>query len=72
MDKELKKGDKIESDRELAKKMNVGRSAIREALKVLDVLGMLDIRPGQGTYISSEEANFSLSLILSYSSMEAS
>ena len=47
MDKELKKGDKIESDRELAKKMNVGRSAIREALKVLDVLGMLDIRPGQ-------------------------
>ncbi len=58
MDKELKKGDKIESDRELAKKMNVGRSAIREALKVLDVLGMLDIRPGQGTYISSEEANF--------------
>lgn len=58
MDKELKKGDKIESERELAKRMDVGRSAIREALKVLDVLGMLDIRPGQGTYISSEETNF--------------
>lgn len=56
--KELKKGDKIESDRVLAKKMNVGRSAIREALKVLDVLGMIDIHPGQGTYISSNESNF--------------
>ena len=57
-DKKLKKGDKIESDRVLAVKLGVGRSAIREALKVLDVLGMIDIRPGQGTYISSNEANF--------------
>lgn len=57
-DNKLKKGDKIESDRVLAVKLNVGRTAIREALKVLDVLGMIDIRPGQGTYISSNEANF--------------
>ena len=57
-DKRLKKGDKIESDRELAAKFDVGRSAIREALKVLDVLGMIDIRPGQGTYISDKEADF--------------
>lgn len=57
-DKTLKKGDKIESDRVLAQKLGVGRSAIREALKVLDVLGMIDIHPGQGTYISSSETNF--------------
>jgi len=57
-DGKLKKGDKIESDRVLAAKLNVGRSAIREALKVLDVLGMIDIRSGQGTYISSNEGNF--------------
>lgn len=56
--KKLKKGDKIESDRVLAAKLGVGRSAIREALKVLDVLGMIDIRPGQGTYISNNETNF--------------
>lgn len=54
----LKKGDKIESDRDLAKKMNVGRSALREALKVLQVMGMVDIRPGQGSYISKQESNF--------------
>ncbi len=57
-EKRLKKGDKIESDRVLAAKLGVGRSAIREALKVLDVLGMIDIRPGQGTYISNNETNF--------------
>lgn len=54
----LKKGDKIESDRVLAAKLDVGRSAIREALKVLDVMGMIDICPGQGSYISSKEENF--------------
>ena len=54
----LKRGDRIESDRELAKKLNVGRSALREALKVLDVLGMIDIRLGQGTYIATHESNF--------------
>lgn len=57
-DKRLKKGDKVESDRILAQKLGVGRSAIREALKVLDVLGMIDIRPGQGTFISNNEADF--------------
>lgn len=62
----LKRGDRIESDRELAKKLNVGRSAVREALKVLDVLGMIDIRLGQGTYITSRETNF-FSVPLSWS-----
>lgn len=57
-DGKLKKGDKVESDRVLAEKLGVGRSAIREALKVLDVMGMIDIRPGQGTFISSNEENF--------------
>lgn len=57
-EKRLKKGDKIESDRVLALKMGVGRSEIREALKVLEVLGMIDIRPGQGTFISNNEASF--------------
>lgn len=54
----LKKGDQIESDRDLAKRLNVGRSALREALKVLQVMGMIDIRPGQGSYISKETTNF--------------
>lgn len=57
-DGKLKKNEQIESDRVLAEKLGVGRSAIREALKVLDVLGMIDIRPGQGSYLSGGEENF--------------
>lgn len=58
LDGRLKKGDQIESDRVLAAKLGAGRSAIREALKVLGVMGMIDIRPGQGSFISSREENF--------------
>lgn len=56
----LKHGDKLESDRVLAKKLYLSRPALREALKVLEVLGMLDIRPGQGTYLKIEADNFFL------------
>ena len=57
-EQKLKKNEQIESDRVLAEKLGVGRSAVREALKVLDVLGMIDIRPGQGSYLSGGEENF--------------
>lgn len=57
-DHRLKKGDRIEPDRLLAEKLGVGRSALREAMKVLEILGMVDIRPGQGSYISNREADF--------------
>ncbi|MEE3420070.1 MAG: FadR/GntR family transcriptional regulator [Lachnospiraceae bacterium] len=54
----LKKGDQIPNDRELAATMGVGRTTIREALKVLDIMGMIDIRPGQGTFITGQENDF--------------
>ena len=57
-EQKLKKNEQIESDRVLAEKLGVGRTNIREALKVLEVLGMIDIRPGQGSYLSSGEENF--------------
>ena len=54
----LKRGDQIKPERELAKELEVGRSSIREALKILSVLGMIDIRPGQGTFISGKDTSF--------------
>lgn len=54
----LSPGDKIESDRNLAEMFEVGRSAIREALKVLDVLGLIEIRPGQGSFLCNDGSNF--------------
>lgn len=54
----LRPGDKIESDKVLAEKFGVGRTAIRETLKVLNVLGLIDIRPCQGSFICKDGSNF--------------
>lgn len=57
---EMKPGDKIPSDRDLSALFNVGRTSIREALKVLSVLGLINILPGQGTFIASDSSEFFL------------
>lgn len=44
-------GDRLPSERELAATFGVGRSAVREALKSLSLLGLLEIRQGDGTYL---------------------
>lgn len=41
-------GDRLPSERELCQMFGIGRPALREALRVLEVLGVLDIRPGKG------------------------
>jgi GntR family transcriptional repressor for pyruvate dehydrogenase complex len=50
---ELKAGDRLPPEPELARILNVSRSSLREALKGLHFLGLLKARPGDGTYIQS-------------------
>jgi GntR family transcriptional repressor for pyruvate dehydrogenase complex len=47
----LKPGDKIPSERELTERLNVGRSSVREALRSLELLGLIETRRGEGTFI---------------------
>lgn len=47
-----KVGDKIPSEMELAERFQVGRNCVREATKSLAVSGILEARPGQGTFVS--------------------
>lgn len=49
---EIEPGSKIPSERQLADGLGVGRSAVREAIKSLSLLGLLDVRQGDGTYLS--------------------
>ncbi|USK32879.1 GntR family transcriptional regulator [Bacillus sp. F19] len=49
----LSAGDKIPSERELAERLNAGRSSVREALRALELLGMIETRRGEGTYIKN-------------------
>jgi GntR family transcriptional repressor for pyruvate dehydrogenase complex len=49
---EVEPGTKIPGERQLAEALGVGRSAVREAIKSLSLLGLLDVRQGDGTYLS--------------------
>lgn len=48
----LKPGEVLPSQRELAKMFNVGLGSVREAIKILDVMGFINVVRGKGTYIS--------------------
>lgn len=48
---DLKPGDRLPSERDLAVRLNVSRASVREALSALEMMGLLEIRSGEGTYI---------------------
>lgn len=54
-DRELRPGDKLPPERELAAMMGVSRQVLREALRALGIMRVVDIRQGDGTYITSLE-----------------
>jgi DNA-binding FadR family transcriptional regulator len=47
----LHPGEKLPSERELSNSMNVDRTSLRVALKQLESMELLDIRPGDGIYV---------------------
>lgn len=51
---QLKKGDRLPAERQLAETMNVGRSALKQALSALEALGFITSRHGDGNYITSD------------------
>ncbi|MDD3673184.1 MAG: GntR family transcriptional regulator [Synergistaceae bacterium] len=50
-DGEFKPGECLPSERELAERYGVGKSSIREAIKMLQVLGVAESSQGKGTYL---------------------
>jgi GntR family transcriptional regulator, transcriptional repressor for pyruvate dehydrogenase complex len=51
LDGTLKPGDKLPSERDLAERFDVSRSAVREAIRALELKGFVEPRPGEGTVI---------------------
>ncbi len=47
----LKSGDRPPPERDLAETFVVSRTSVREALRALESLGLLEVRPGEGTFI---------------------
>lgn len=51
LDGELRSGDRLPTERELAEQFQVSRTAVREAMKILAQRGLVDMRPGRGTIV---------------------
>lgn len=51
INKELKPGDYLPSESELVKNLGVGKSSVREAVKMLEAMGVVEVKRGNGTII---------------------
>jgi GntR family transcriptional regulator, transcriptional repressor for pyruvate dehydrogenase complex len=52
---ELKPGDRLSPEKELSESLGLSRSSLREAVKALEIIRVLDVRRGDGTYVTSLE-----------------
>ena len=57
LDKELKPGDKLPTEIEIATGLEVSRGSVREAMKILSAFGLIEVKVGSGTYISDRMNN---------------
>ncbi len=49
----MKPGDRVPSESEIAERFGVGRSTVREALKLLEYEGLVQVNPGLGRFLTS-------------------
>lgn len=52
---ELSPGDRLPPEKELSERLGLSRSSLREAVKALELIRVLDVRRGDGTYVTSLE-----------------
>lgn len=52
---ELRPGDRLPPEKELSESLGLSRNSLREAVKALELIRVLDVRRGDGTYVTSLE-----------------
>lgn len=62
----LKPGDKLPSERVLSDTLHAGRSSIREALRALELLGLIETRKGEGTFLRDFQGHKLVELISTF------
>lgn len=63
---DLQPGDKLPSERELSEKLHAGRSSVREALRAMELLGLIETRHGEGTFLSQYRPYHSVEVLSSF------
>src|SRR3954468_15260209 len=49
----VRSGEKLPNERELSSELGISRNSLREAVRALSVMKILDVRQGDGTYVTS-------------------
>ncbi|WP_339228373.1 GntR family transcriptional regulator [Oceanobacillus sp. FSL K6-2867] len=62
----LNPGDKLPSERELSERLKAGRSSVREALRALELIGLVETRHGEGTYLREYRSFQTVELLSSF------
>lgn len=57
IDGTLKKGDRLPSERELVESLEVSRTSVREAIRALQIMGLIECRQGEGNFIRQNFEN---------------
>jgi len=57
---ELSAGDRLPPEKELSERLGLSRNSLREAVKALELIKVLDVRRGDGTYVTSLEPHLLL------------
>jgi DNA-binding FadR family transcriptional regulator len=52
LDESIHPGDRLPSERHLAERLGVSRLVIREALMMLNMQGLIEVKPGSGAYVT--------------------
>lgn len=71
VDKKIQPGDKLPSERVLSETLNVGRSSVREALRSLELLGLIETKHGGGTFLTAVQHNQLVEVLSSFILQEA-
>lgn len=59
-------GEKIPSERYLKERLNVSRQSVREALRALELIGVIYVKRGEGTYLANIDSHQLYTLIAKY------
>ena len=62
----IEEGDKLPTEAEMTKRLGVGRSTIREAYRVLQTLGFVEMKAGRGAFVDSKNGRPTSSMASSW------